>query len=158
MSTKKPRVKRPGHHSAAKILDAPKYQDPGLPPALHLDLTADEWGRAMGLARKGETWLLCELLMDLTAEIPPAVRTYLAGVCAASRRRRGLPGRLTSNDLEWIRFSAGLECAVNPEYHGHLGRARLVKDFAKQYKVSESTMREVMAGKRRRYARSNKGN
>jgi hypothetical protein len=63
-----------------------------------------------------------------------------------------LPGRLTANNIEWIRFSAGLERALNPQYRGRRGRALLVKHFAKHYKVAASTMREVIAAKRRRYA------
>lgn len=132
------------------IPPAPKPRAPRGP--LHVDLTEAEWSRAIGLARKGETWLLCELLLDLDAEIPLAARQCIADLVAKSKRRRGLPGRLTANNIEWIRFSAGLERALNPQYRGRRGRALLVNDFAKHYKVAAATMREVMAAKRRRYA------
>lgn len=124
-----------------------------LPPPLHVDLTDAEWHRAIGLARKGESWLLRELLQDLrwAPVIPAAARTYLAEL-AKAKRRRGVPGRLTTNNIEWIRFSARLELKVNPQYRGRAGRALLVKDFAKHYKVAEATMRDVLSGKRRRYA------
>jgi len=125
---------------------------PGQSLLLHVDLTGAEWSRAIRLARKGETWLLCELLLDLDAEIPRAARQCIAELVAKSKRRRGLPGRLTANNIEWIRFSAGLERALNPQYRGRRGRALLVKDFAKHYMVAAATMREVMAAKRRRYA------